>query len=108
MIRPIHDVVPLFPAALNGLHFPAGWSADTPRQKRMRVIQRVANAHDVDVADIMGRDRTRAVSRARWEAIATIRQRFGDSMPMIGRLFGLDHTSVLHALRRFEEMRHAG
>lgn len=106
-IRPMADVLPLRPAVLTGFSFPAGWRAETPRQRRMWVIRQVASAHGVDVSELLGRCRDREVCLARWEAMATIRARFSDSLLMIGRLFGRDHTSVMHGLRRFEEIRNA-
>jgi chromosomal replication initiation ATPase DnaA len=73
---------------------------ETPREQRMLVVQRVAKAHGVTVADIMGRSSCRRCAVPRWHAMAAIRAEFGDSLSMIGRLFGRDHTSVLHGLRK--------
>jgi chromosomal replication initiation ATPase DnaA len=39
--------------------------------------------------------------RARWEAMARLRD-VGLSSPAIGGLLGRDHSTVLHGLRRYE------
>lgn len=53
----------------------------------------------VSVGAIMGRARTRRVSRARQMVCFVLRQA-GLSFPEIGRVMGLDHSTVQHACRR--------
>jgi chromosomal replication initiator protein len=64
----------------------------------MAVIQRVAKANGVTVKQVMGRSRLKPIARARQMAMRAIEAEFGDSSPMIGRLFNRDHTTVLAAL----------
>lgn len=40
--------------------------------------------------------------RARWQAFKVFRDA-GYSLPEIGRVFGKDHTTVLHGLKRLEQ-----
>lgn len=103
-LDPIADVGRLNRGALDGMQVPPFWKQPTPREKRMQMIQRVADRHGVSLVDVMGADRDQAVSHARFEAMYRVRARFGDSLSQIGRLFGRHHTTVLHALQRYEEI----
>lgn len=69
-----------------------------------RIITRVAEAFGLNYADVIGPSRTAPVVRARWAAIAAVREVHPDwSLPRLGRAFGgRDHTSMLHALRKME------
>lgn len=81
----------------------ASRAAHGPNDVR-RLVHETAQAHGVTFTDIMGKSRKQAVVRARWAAIAAVRQsRPMWSLPRIGAFFDLDHTSVLHALRRMSE-----
>jgi chromosomal replication initiation ATPase DnaA len=75
--------------------------ASTPRHLRMAIVAGIAADNGVTVADIMSRSRKRHLAWPRQEAMAAIRDVFpDDSLPQIGRLFGRDHTTVLHAVRQ--------
>lgn len=63
-----------------------------------RVIEAVSAESGVPVRDLLGRARTWDVSRWRWVAMRCLRERHGLSTPQIARLFGRDHTTVLHGL----------
>jgi chromosomal replication initiation ATPase DnaA len=77
------------------------WSVQTPRDLRMAVIAEVADRHGVPVEEVMGGRREKIIARARQDSMAAIKARFpNDTLPMIGRLFNRDHTTVLHALRK--------
>lgn len=57
-------------------------------------------------ADLLSERRTRAVARPRQAAMWLAKQLTTRSLPDIGRRFGgRDHTTVLHAVRRIEELR---
>ena len=66
------------------------------------VVEAVATAVGVDVEDILGEGRTTSVARARRLAMAVARWTTGWSYPEIGRFFGRDHSSVIHAVNRVE------
>lgn len=70
----------------------------TPRQKALDLVESVAIAHKVRAQDIMGRCKTRDVAWARFEAMREIHEHLGWSSVHIGRFFGRDHTTALHAL----------
>lgn len=59
----------------------------------------------VPTKQIMGVGRSRPLARARWLVIAVLSDR-GHNMTQIGESIGLDHTSVLYALRRRETVDH--
>ncbi len=72
-------------------------------------IQKAACEHfGLKQADLLSERRTRAVARPRQAAMWLAKQLTTRSLPDIGRRFGgRDHTTVLHAVRRIEELRAA-
>ena len=73
-------------------------AAKTPAKK---IIAQVAAIHGLSVAEVMSNRRNRPVVEARFDAIKAVADIRPDmSLPQIGRLFGKDHTTILHALRR--------
>ena len=80
-------------------------------EKRVTVddIQKAASEHfGLKQADLISERRTRAVARPRQAAMWLAKQLTTRSLPDIGRRFGgRDHTTVLHAVRRIEELRAA-
>ncbi len=78
-------------------------------EKRITVdeIQKaVAEHYGLKQADLLNERRTRAVARPRHAAMYLAKQLTTRSYPDIGRRFGgRDHTTVLHAVRRIEELK---
>jgi chromosomal replication initiator protein len=70
-------------------------------------IQKAAAEHfGLKQADLLSERRTRAVARPRQAAMWLAKQLTTRSLPDIGRRFGgRDHTTVLHAVRRIDELR---
>ncbi len=65
------------------------------------IIATVATFHGVEPQDITGASRNRAITRARFDAVRAVAEARPDmSLPMIGRVFNRDHTTILHALKR--------
>jgi chromosomal replication initiator protein len=65
-----------------------------------------AEYYSLRQADLLSERRTRAVARPRQVAMWLCKQLTTRSLPDIGRRFGgRDHTTVLHAVRRIEELR---
>ncbi len=61
----------------------------------------VARYHGVTLEDVYSRKRYVNASKARYAAIEYVRNRFPSwSLPTLGNLFGLNHTSVLIGLRK--------
>ena len=78
-------------------------------EKRITVddIQKATAEHfGLKQADLLSERRTRAVARPRQAAMYLAKQMTTRSLPDIGRRFGgRDHTTVLHAVRRIEELK---
>jgi chromosomal replication initiator protein len=69
-----------------------------PRQITLRLIEEtVADYYSLDVKDLKVRKRTRALTFPRQVAMYFCRELTDASLPEIGREFGRDHTTVMHA-----------
>ncbi len=65
----------------------------------------VAEYYKMKVSDLLSPRRTRAIARPRQMAMALCKELTEHSLPEIGNAFGgRDHTTVLHACRRIEEL----
>lgn len=65
------------------------------------IIAKVAAMHNMTAAEILSNRRHRPVVEARHDAIKAVADARPDlSLPQIGRIFGKDHTSIIHALNR--------
>lgn len=61
-----------------------------------------AAMYEISYADAKSRWRTPRAARARWYAWHMLR-REGWTLTEIGRAFEMDHTTIIHGLRRLEE-----
>jgi chromosomal replication initiator protein len=79
----------------------------TERKVTVDTIQKtVAEHYALKQADLISERRARAVARPRQVAMWLAKQITTRSLPDIGRRFGgRDHTTVLHAVRRIEELK---
>ncbi|WP_299808975.1 chromosomal replication initiator protein DnaA [uncultured Roseibium sp.] len=77
-----------------------------PRRVKIEDIQRVVSKHyNVSKADLLSARRTRTIVRPRQIAMYLAKVMTPRSLPEIGRRFGnRDHTTVLHAVRKIEEL----
>lgn len=77
-----------------------------PRRVKIEDIQRVVSKHyNVTKADLLSARRTRTIVRPRQIAMYLAKVMTPRSLPEIGRRFGnRDHTTVLHAVRKIEEL----
>lgn len=70
------------------------------------IQKRVAEHFNVRISDMSSARRARAVARPRQVAMYLAKQLTSRSLPEIGRKFGgRDHTTVMHAVRKVEELR---
>lgn len=74
-----------------------------PRGLLKRVVEEISQHTGIPEWRIVSKARQRDVVRARFWAIWRMRQETKLSLPQIGALFDLDHTSILNAIRRHEE-----
>jgi chromosomal replication initiator protein len=70
------------------------------------IQKKVAEHFNIKLADMHSPRRSRAVARPRQVAMALCKILTTHSLPEIGRKFGgRDHTTVMHAVRKVEELR---
>ena len=77
------------------------------RQVTLENIQKtVADFYRVRVNDMLSKKRSRSIARPRQVAMALAKELTNHSLPEIGEAFGgRDHTTVLHACRKVQELR---
>ncbi|MEM0978013.1 MAG: chromosomal replication initiator protein DnaA [Pseudomonadota bacterium] len=69
------------------------------------IIRKVADHYNVRMTDILGPRRARNVARPRQVAMYLAKRLTTKSLPEIGRRFGgRDHTTVIHAVKKIEEL----
>jgi chromosomal replication initiator protein len=72
------------------------------------IQKKVAEHYNVRIADMASARRARAVARPRQVAMYLAKALTARSLPEIGRKFGgRDHTTVMHAVKKVEELRAA-
>jgi len=65
------------------------------------IIRQAAERHGISARRLLGRGMNRQLVEARVDAMATAYVARPDlSLPALGRLFGRDHTTILHAVRK--------
>ncbi|MHA3913900.1 chromosomal replication initiator protein DnaA [Halovulum sp. GXIMD14793] len=70
------------------------------------IMRKVSDHYNIRMADLLGPRRSRAVSRPRQVAMFLSKSLTTKSLPEIGRKFGgRDHTTVIHAVRKVEELK---
>ncbi|WP_204112905.1 chromosomal replication initiator protein DnaA [Shimia biformata] len=70
------------------------------------IQRRVAEHYNIRLSDMIGPKRVRSFARPRQIAMYLCKQLTSRSLPEIGRRFGgRDHTTVMHGVRRIEELR---
>ena len=81
---------------------PAPLKVLSPRAEIQAVIDRIAREHNVTAGDIVSPKRTRAIVKARDQAILEVSTRWPWlSLPKLGRIFGgRDHTTIMHSLSK--------
>lgn len=72
--------------------------------KFTQIASAVAAATDVTIEEMISRDRRMQVAEARHITIYLCRIRTGETMTAIGKYFARDHTTVIHAIRKVEDL----
>jgi len=77
------------------------------RKVTVEEIQRKVSEHyNIRLSDIIGPKRVRTIARPRQVAMYLAKQLTSRSLPEIGRRFGgRDHTTIMHGVRRIEELK---
>lgn len=74
--------------------------------KTFEIMAAIAAKYELTLGDITGKSRKNHVVNARHEAMWTLYDEHGRSLQFIARMFGgYNHTSVLHAVRRWRRIR---
>jgi len=70
------------------------------------IQRKVSDHYNIRLADLIGPKRVRSYARPRQVAMYLSKQLTNRSLPEIGRRFGgRDHTTVMHGVRRIEELK---
>ena len=70
------------------------------------IIRKVADHYNLRMTDLMSARRSRSIARPRQVAMFLSKMLTSKSLPEIGRRFGgRDHTTVIHAVRKIEELK---
>ncbi len=78
------------------------------RQISVENIQKtVANYYHIKVSDLKSKSRKATLAKQRQIAMAIAKQLTNLSYPDIGEAFERDHTTVIHAIKKVEEMKNA-
>lgn len=75
------------------------------RAKHERIVQLIAEEWRVDPADVVGLIREGWIVQPRFAAVWLAHKLLNQSLPQLGRLFGRDHSTIVHALKRAEGWR---
>jgi chromosomal replication initiation ATPase DnaA len=68
------------------------------------IVEEVIEKHGVTFGQIIGRQRSKPLCVARFEAYFRLSEETTLSLPQIGKIMGgKDHTSVLYGIRKFRE-----
>ena len=67
-----------------------------------RIIAAVAKFYKISIKEMKRRTRKASVAVPRQVAIYLLREMAGLSSPAIGRLFGLDHSTAIHAHQKIQ------
>jgi chromosomal replication initiator protein len=80
---------------------------DSDRKVTVEEIQRKVSEHyNIRLSDLLGPKRVRTIARPRQVAMWLAKRMTTRSLPEIGRRFGgRDHTTVMHGVRRIEELK---
>lgn len=80
---------------------------EADRKVSIEEIQRKVSEHyNIRLADLIGPRRVRTIARPRQVAMYLSKQLTSRSLPEIGRRFGgRDHTTVMHGVRKIEELK---
>lgn len=73
----------------------------TPKDEFHDIIDKVARMHGTTLRAVMSKNRSNKIAHARQACICAVKETHPVmSLPQIGRIFGIDHTTVLHSLRK--------
>lgn len=91
---------------LHGAIAPGQYESSTQADQRIaeKLILQVCEEFEVSRAELLGQSRNKEIVPARHEACWRIAKETSLSLPHIGSIFNRDRTSILHAIRRRNEV----
>ena len=78
-----------------------GLGTTQPKSPGLRIQLEFCERAGITLAEMKSESRKRRFAQPRQAAMVEIRRQLGYSYPQIGRMFNKDHTTVLHACRKF-------
>ena len=84
------------------------WLHIATKQPMTQILDEVCKKHNVTAREIRSRRKLRQYAMARFEFCYRARNETEFSYPVIGKFINKDHTSVLHAIRRWEGILEGG
>lgn len=101
LLPPVHSQpvprkrITAFITSIEEIAAPLRWKA---------IVKEVCEKHGITFGQVLGRQRSQPIVKARFEAYFRLSEETGLSLPQIGRfLGGKDHTSVLHGIRKHKQ-----
>lgn len=91
---------------LHGAIAPGQYESSTQADQRIaeKLIGQVCEEFEVSRAELLGQSRNKDIVPARHEACWRIAKATSLSLPHLGSIFNRDHTSILHAIRKRNEV----
>ena len=74
----------------------------TPRDKILNELAIIAHEHKLSLRDILSPARYAHIVACRNHAMWYVRNKYGYSLPKIGRLFNRHHATVYHGIAAYE------
>jgi chromosomal replication initiation ATPase DnaA len=74
----------------------------TPRARNLAEIDAIAELYDFTLLDILGKSKTKALVAVRRKCVVMLREK-GYSTTEIGRIMQRDHSTICHALQKYEQ-----
>ena len=68
------------------------------------IIEETAKYYSLDPKDILGQSRVKTVVLPRQISIYLVKEILGLSLPETGKVFKRDHTTIIHSLKKIEEL----
>jgi chromosomal replication initiator protein len=94
------------PAKMN-IETTLGAEAGHARDLQDKIIAAVAGFYKISIKEMKRRTRKASIAVPRQIAVYLIRDITGLSYPTIGRLFGFDHSTAIHAYKKISRNRSA-
>lgn len=70
--------------------------------QRKEILKLCCEEFGTSTEEILGNSRFQNIKKARWKAAWLLHQRGGMSIAGIGRYLNKDHSSILHALKKYD------